>query len=59
MQFYYPKIDPYTNECMHNIYGFWLTKFDFLTNYTIVTHDNYNITKINEAFIHNFFATTL
>jgi hypothetical protein len=59
MQFYYPKIYPYTNECMHDIYGFGQPCLTFLANYTIVTYDNYNTTKINEAFIHNFFAIIL
>jgi len=59
MQLYYPKIDLYTNECMHNIYGFGQPCLTLLTSYTMVTYDNYNMTKINETFIHNFFATTL
>ncbi len=54
-----PKMDPYTYEHTHCIYGFGQPRLTLLTNYMKVTHDNYNTTWINETFVKNFFVTTL
>jgi hypothetical protein len=43
MQFYYTKIDLYTNECMHDTYGFGRPCLTLLASYMIVTDDKYNI----------------
>lgn len=48
----------YANEYMHCIYDFSQPCLTLLRSCVIVIYDNYNTTRINEAFINNFFATT-
>jgi len=52
-------MDPYMNGYKHYTYGFGQPCLTLWTSCTWITYDNYNITKMNETFVNNFFTTTL
>ncbi len=47
------------NECVHRIYNIGQPCLTLLANCIRVIYNNYNTTRINEALVNKFFATTL